>query len=95
MLQRPAPAQLQLDRRDGAHVLYRDYETRGVLSLGKVGVHRYACRSQNGSVLCCAYAVDDEPVKLWTPGDCRSGRIPRSRRQLQLDCGRARAALKW
>src|SRR5262245_4811512 len=68
MLQRPAPSQLQLDRCAAAHVLYRDYETRSVLSLGKVGVHRYVADSKT-EVLCCAYAVDDEPVKLWTPGD--------------------------
>ena len=54
---------------DGAqHVLLRDYETHGVLALNKVGVHRYAADSRT-TVLCCAYAVDNEPVKLWTPGD--------------------------
>ena len=54
---------------DGAqHVLLRDYETRGVLALNKVGAHRYAADSRT-AVLCCAYAVDNEPVKLWTPGD--------------------------
>ena len=54
---------------DGAqHILLRDYETRGVLALNKVGVHRYAADSRT-TVLCCAYAVDNEPVKLWTPGD--------------------------
>jgi DNA polymerase bacteriophage-type len=69
MLERSRPAQLQLDRRVGAvHVLHRDYETRGVLSLSKCGVHRYAIDSST-DVLCCAYAVDNEPVKLWTPGD--------------------------
>ena len=50
------------------HVIHRDYETRGVLVLGKVGVHRYAA-DPHTSVLCCAYAVDNRPVKLWTPGD--------------------------
>jgi DNA polymerase len=49
------------------HILHRDYETRGTLVLGKVGVHRYADSSTE--VICCAYAVDNEPVKLWTPGD--------------------------
>src|SRR5262249_611090 len=33
-----------------------------------VGVHRYAADSKT-EVLCCAFAVDDRPVKLWTPGD--------------------------
>ena len=55
-------------RHDAAHVLFRDYETRGVLALGKVGVHRYATDFQT-EVLCCAFAVDDRPAKLWTPGE--------------------------
>jgi DNA polymerase len=60
---------MQLNRRDdAAHVLFRDYETRGVLPLKKVGVHRYAADPRT-EVLCCAFAVDDQPVQLWTPGD--------------------------
>jgi hypothetical protein len=69
MRERSIPSQIQLSQRDdAAHVLFRDYETRGVLPLGKVGVHRYAADART-EVLCCAFAVDDEPVKLWTPGD--------------------------
>jgi DNA polymerase len=69
VLERSVPFQIQFSRRDdAAHVLFRDYETRGVLPLGKVGVHRYAADPRT-EVLCCAFAVDDEPVKLWTPGD--------------------------
>jgi DNA polymerase len=69
MLQRSALVSVQLDRRvDAVRVLHRDYETRGVLPLSKCGVHRYAIDFQT-EVLCCAYAVDNEPVKLWTPGD--------------------------
>ena len=69
MLERSVPSQIQFSRRDDvAHVLFRDYETRGVLPLGKVGVHRYAADPRT-DVLCCAFAVDSEPVKLWTPGD--------------------------
>ena len=69
MLERSVPSQIQFSRRDdAAHVLFRDYETRGVLPLGKVGVHRYAADPRT-EVLCCAFAVDDQPVKLWTPGD--------------------------
>jgi DNA polymerase len=49
-------------------MLHRDYETRSVLALGKVGARRYAADPRT-EVLCCAYCVDDEPVKLWTPGD--------------------------
>ena len=69
MLERTALAAAQLDRLDNQqHVLHRDYETRGVVSLGKCGVHRYAADSRT-EVLCCAYAIDNEPAKLWTPGD--------------------------
>ena len=50
------------------HVLHRDYETRGQLLLKRVGTHRYAADSST-EVLCCAFAVDDEPVQLWIPGD--------------------------
>ena len=50
------------------HVLHRDYETRGVLALGKVGAARYAA-DQNTEILCVAYAVDGQPVQLWLPGD--------------------------
>jgi DNA polymerase bacteriophage-type len=51
----------------GHHVLHRDYETRGLLDLKAVGVHLYAADSRT-EVLCCGFAVDDGPVKLWTPG---------------------------
>jgi DNA polymerase len=69
VLERSALSQIQFSQReDAAHVLFRDYETRGVLELGKVGVHRYAADPRT-EVLCCAFAVDDQPVKLWTPGD--------------------------
>jgi DNA polymerase bacteriophage-type len=51
-----------------AHVLHRDYETRSQATLKTVGTSRYATNSST-TVLCCAYAVDDEPVQLWTPGD--------------------------
>jgi DNA polymerase len=50
------------------HVLHRDYETRGQLLLKRVGTHRYAA-DPSTEVLCCAFAIDDEPVQLWTPGD--------------------------
>ena len=50
------------------HVLHRDYETRGQLLLKRVGTHRYAA-DPGTEVLCCAFAVDDEPVQLWIPGD--------------------------
>src|SRR5262245_41246711 len=46
--------------------LYRDYETRSVLELREVGAHVYASHAST-DVWCCAYAVDDGEVQLWTP----------------------------
>src|SRR5262245_33338582 len=68
MLERTAPATAQVSQRARLRVLHRDYETRAVVSLKTCGVHCYAADPQT-DVWCCAYAVDDEPVKLWTPGD--------------------------
>ncbi|OLB69087.1 MAG: hypothetical protein AUI16_29765 [Alphaproteobacteria bacterium 13_2_20CM_2_64_7] len=49
-------------------MLHRDYETRSRVSLKLVGTHRYAA-DPSTEILCAAYAVDDEPVQLWRPGD--------------------------
>jgi DNA polymerase len=49
-------------------VLYRDYETRSTHNLKRVGSWKYASDPIT-DVWCCAYAVDDEPVALWVPGD--------------------------
>jgi DNA polymerase len=51
-----------------AHVLHRDYETRSRVILKLVGAHRYAA-DPSTEVLCCAYAVDNDPVQLWRPSD--------------------------
>ena len=50
------------------HVLHRDYETRSRAVLKIVGTHRYAA-DPSTAILCAAYAIDDESVWLWTPGD--------------------------
>src|SRR5262249_53970175 len=50
------------------HILHRDYETRSQAILKTVGTYKYATNPTT-TVLCCAYAVDDEPVQLWTPDD--------------------------
>jgi DNA polymerase bacteriophage-type len=50
------------------HVLHRDYETRGVLQLPNVGAWKYAGDDRT-QILCCAFCVDDGPVKLWLPGN--------------------------
>jgi DNA polymerase bacteriophage-type len=39
-----------------------------VLDLRKVGAWKYASHPDT-DVWCCAYAVDDGPVSIWTPGD--------------------------
>jgi len=48
-------------------ILHRDYETRSVADLSCVGAHVYAAHATT-DVWCCAYAVDDGDVQLWTPG---------------------------
>jgi DNA polymerase bacteriophage-type len=57
-------------RRDTAakHVLHRDFETRSRAVLKKVGAHKYAA-DPSTEIQCAAYAVDDQPVQLWWPGD--------------------------
>jgi DNA polymerase bacteriophage-type len=50
------------------YVLHRDYETRGTVLLKTVGTHRYAA-DPHTEILCVAYAVDDDPVRLWIPGN--------------------------
>src|SRR5262245_14110411 len=50
------------------HVLHRDFETRSRVALKIVGAQRYTA-DHTTEVLCCAYAVDDDPVQLWRPGD--------------------------
>lgn len=52
----------------GQHALHRDYETRSRVVLKTIGSSRYAADSTT-EVLCCCYAVDDDPVQLWCPGD--------------------------
>src|SRR5262245_19551484 len=50
------------------HVLHRDYETRSRAILKTIGAARYDA-DPTTEVLCCCYAVDDDPVQLWRPGD--------------------------
>src|SRR6266436_3197496 len=61
MLNRLAEATVETVLRDGtAHVLHRDYETRGTIRLNSVGAYRYAA-DRRTEVLCAAYARDDQP----------------------------------
>jgi hypothetical protein len=48
-------------------ILHLDFETRSALNLNRVSTWRYA-GDKTTEVLCAAYAVDDRPVGLWTPG---------------------------
>jgi DNA polymerase len=48
--------------------LHRDYETRSQAIIKTVGTYKYATDSST-TVLCTAFAIDDGPVQLWTPGD--------------------------
>jgi len=45
-----------------------DVETRSALSLKKAGASRYAV-DRTTDVWCAAYAVEDQPVQLWVPGE--------------------------
>jgi DNA polymerase len=49
-------------------ILFRDYETRSRLDLRDMGAWRYAAHPTT-DVWCCAFVVDDGPIKLWVPGD--------------------------
>jgi DNA polymerase len=49
-------------------VLYRDYETRATVDLQKAGAWKYAAHPET-EVACCAYAVDNDPPKIWIPGE--------------------------
>jgi DNA polymerase bacteriophage-type len=71
MLQRLAeqsPVTAPAGSADRVHVLHRDYETRSRAILKIQGTHKYAA-DPSTEVLCAAYAIDDEPAELWTPGD--------------------------
>jgi DNA polymerase len=47
-------------------ILHRDIETRSTLRLADVGAWRYA-GDPSTEVLCICYAIDDAPVRIWTP----------------------------
>ena len=48
--------------------IYWDFELKGVLDLAVVGSWKYAT-DERTEMRCAAYAVDNEPPKLWLPGD--------------------------
>jgi DNA polymerase len=50
------------------HVLHRDIETRSRAILKTVGAQRYAANPST-EILCICYAANNDPIKLWRPGD--------------------------
>lgn len=48
-------------------VISMDFETRSAVDLRKTGVYPYA-EHPTTDVWCLAWAIDDGPVELWTPG---------------------------
>lgn len=44
-----------------------DFETRSTVDLRKTGVYVYS-ESPTTSIWCAAWAIDDGPVEMWTPG---------------------------
>jgi DNA polymerase len=50
------------------HTTFIDIETRSVTNLRECGAHTYAFHPTT-SVLCLAWALDDEAPQLWLPGD--------------------------
>lgn len=48
--------------------LHLDFESRATVDLKKTGVHKYATHPET-DVWCCAWAIDDGPVRVWRPGE--------------------------
>jgi DNA polymerase bacteriophage-type len=61
--QSPPPDLLVAER----HILFRDFECRSKIDLTKVGASRYI-NDPSTEILCCGFAVDDDPVQLWVAG---------------------------
>jgi DNA polymerase len=51
-----------------ADIATLDFETAAVVDLPKTGVARYA-QDLNTRVVCMGWAINDEPVQIWYPGD--------------------------
>jgi len=50
------------------HTIDWDIESRSELRLDRVGAHKYA-RHPSTTILCVGYAIDNQPVQFWLPGD--------------------------
>lgn len=55
-------------RLDFANLLYIDFEAQSELDIRKVGAFAYAQHSST-KALCAAWAIGDEPVRLWKAGE--------------------------
>lgn len=55
-------------------MIHLDFETRSELDLREVGVYEYAAHPST-DIICLAWAVDDGPVNIWTPGQ-QAPRLP-------------------
>jgi DNA polymerase len=64
----PEVAEALARDRAAPHILRHDIETRSEADLKAVGAAKYAA-DPSTEILCMTYAVDDEPVQLWLPGD--------------------------
>lgn len=51
-----------------ADVLHIDFETRSAVDLKKTGAYVYA-EDPSTDIWCAAFALGDEPVRVWRPGD--------------------------
>lgn len=51
-----------------ADVLHIDFETRSAVDIKKTGAYVYA-EDPSTDIWCAAFALDDEPVRVWRPGD--------------------------
>ena len=48
--------------------IYIDFETKSAVDLKKQGAYNYA-KDPSTEVLMMAWAIDDEPVQIYIPGD--------------------------
>tara|TARA_R110000737_G_scaffold147568_1_gene177310 strand:- start:4156 stop:6153 length:1998 start_codon:yes stop_codon:yes gene_type:complete len=55
-----------------------DFETKSYADLKKVGTWAYS-EDPTTDVICCAYAIDDEPIQTWWPGKEQDSHLPNPR----------------
>jgi DNA polymerase len=70
-----------------------DVETRSTVDLKRTGAWRYATHPST-DVWCVGYAVDDQPVQLWRPGDPPPAQLATAINVIAHNAGFERAILK-